>query len=178
MTAVVTETTTAIGSFEEAETVYRLGLAGTFGGLNGWTFLGDGVYRNAWLAPSGTVYKVPHTNTPFSGYEDFGWQSNRAEYENACLYSDRDWCPPVNIYNVNGDPVIAMPYYEPYYEAADRNLSAEGKAALREAAELIGDMHHENFSVVEGRPIVIDVAGVRWATKCRSGSSCSCASCN
>jgi len=42
----------------------------------GWTYLGEGCYRTAYLAPSGVVYKVQQ-----SMLSD-GWQTNEGEWEN------------------------------------------------------------------------------------------------
>jgi hypothetical protein len=97
-----------IGSYEEAEII-----AGTVGkGRNvapeGWRLLGTGYYRDAYVSPSGTVYKVP----TYDNYEESGWESNQQEYDNLSRLSDRPWAAKCSLHMVDGKPVVAMPLYQ------------------------------------------------------------------
>lgn len=93
----------------------------------GWKYLGSGIHRYCYLAPSGLVYKVPATHT------DKGCRSaQEAEAKAAEILSQEDapegfMVPEVNLIDVDGIPVVVMPDYgsEPCYLDYDEEITAE-----------------------------------------------------
>lgn len=71
----------------------------------GWKYLGSGAFRKAYLAPSGTVYKVQHS---------FWDEDNIREMENIERISGKPFpgwrVPKCTLYVVEDVPVIAMEY--------------------------------------------------------------------
>jgi hypothetical protein len=50
---------------------------------HGWSIVGEGAYRVAYLGPDGVVYKVQHDS------ESGKWDENLEEWQNGQLYSDK-----------------------------------------------------------------------------------------
>jgi hypothetical protein len=145
---------------------------------NGWSFLGEGCERIAWLSPSGVVYKVEH--------DDSG--ANKDEYDNIerlMLVPCKGWrLPRADLFEFSGEiSIIAMEYvvgikdtlcssfqYDDDFSYNDTSESYECDcgsphgvctATVWEESRIawnIDDMHSGNILVEEdGTRVLIDV---------------------
>lgn len=65
-----------IGTPEEARAIYAVGDGYNPTPPEGWQFLGSGMYRNAFLSPSGVVYKVEKNECLGYGQDNYGEYCN------------------------------------------------------------------------------------------------------
>jgi len=78
---------------------------------DGWKYLGHGLYRTAFLSPSGVVYKLERGSLSW-------WENNRKEYENILemRYDSRVTetviIPKAWLYEIDGSDVIAMEFMD------------------------------------------------------------------
>jgi hypothetical protein len=144
-----------IGTYGEAEIIAQSVQDGCNRTPDGWRFLADGLYRSAYVSPTGTVYKVPN----YDSQGDDGWLVNEKEYDNFSRLSDRPWAAKCSIHWVDGKPVIAMPLYE-HSKGEEGYLDETGREWLREANDEVCDIHFQNYVVVNGRPIIIDAGEI------------------
>lgn len=114
----------------------------------GFTYIGSGSYRHAFLGPDGVVYK---RNTRLAVAEGYG--DNQAEWDNYCN-------PPVfpeglrfarcTLHNVDGTPIMAMEYVDKASPMIDQ--------AMRDFLRTIGiyDVFGNNVRMRDGEVILTD----------------------
>jgi len=113
----------------------------------GWTYLGGGVFRVAFRAPSGVVYKVANNKDNDT--------LNKKEAEIFARMAREVWIPTTTYYECDGLPIIAMPFLE----NDGTKLNEHGAELLDWMHNIVPDLHSGNYVVVNGRPIGRDVVG-------------------
>jgi len=127
---------------------------------DGWTRIGSGAYRVAFLSPDGVIYKVEHS------YNGVSWgQSNRGEYENILRMIRQnvrhDFCrlPKSTYFQLDGRGVMAMEYidgerpdmWQCGYRCNCTKLTGECNTPVIDSIEIafgITDMHAGNIAWV------------------------------
>jgi hypothetical protein len=119
-------------------------------------FIGYGAYR-ATMRIGQTVYKVEHWD-----YEDTLSQ-NEQEFANAERMRANGiiGVPHVTLWDVDGEPVIAMPYFPVAgYESGKKD--AVDREYVPVWAHWVEDLHGNNWRLDKrGRPFLTDLAGYR-----------------
>ena len=125
----------------------------------GWTRLGEGCYRIAYLSPDGVVYKVQ-----LSG--GYSYQTNEGEYRKynnlriAYRMPKGARFPLMCNFRIEGeDTVNAMDMVGPTlnkYEGEDRHKLIATWSSLAWTMQL-GDAHHANVAVDEARKLVVPI---------------------
>ncbi len=97
-----------IGTQAEAELIYRRRKTGWGPTPKGWKKIGQGSYRDVYLAPSGVVYKLEKVN--------YFTEANVKEFENYRRIKSkrvRGWkVPKTQLFMVDSNPVIAMEFVD------------------------------------------------------------------
>lgn len=125
----------------------------------GWTRVGSGAYRTAYLSPGGVIYKVEHNYATGAGWG----QSNRGEYENILRMvrenARHEFCrlPKSTYFQLDGRGVMAMEYingerpemWECGYSCSCAKLTGEcNTPVIDEIGHAFGidDMHAGNIA--------------------------------
>ena len=159
-----------IGTLVEAEDAVITHLyhyeAGTLS--KGWTFLGSGIHRYAYLSPSGLVYKVPSSLTSRASR-----QANTSEAKGAAILakveSDEFAVPLTNVFHVEDDcPIVVMENCGEEMAYLDGDQLARAKRFFRNT-----DTHCGNMRIVNGKVVMIDLGFFVED----GGERCECCSC-
>jgi hypothetical protein len=114
---------------------------------DGWKYLGGGVFRVAFRAPSGVVYKVANSKENDA--------LNKKEAQIFARMAREVWIPTTTYYECDGLPIIAMPYLE----NDGTKLNEHGREIHDWMSRIVPDLHSGNYVVINGRPIGRDVVG-------------------
>lgn len=127
---------------------------------NGWSLVGEGASRNAWLGPDGIVYKVC--------YEE----SNEIEYENVKKWKKKKLPPEFKIPDATlymNSRVIAMPFVK---VSKSKRYDSHGKdwrwhdenscTRLRCPKRLNNELEGMGYQDFHTKNVLIDDAGKFW----------------
>lgn len=146
-----------IGTLDEAETaaIIHMVFSEQYEATvmpEGWTYLGAGVQRYVYEAPSGVVYKVPVSKMR----NDANYAEAQAAASLSPVPSDEFGVPETNLFEIDNVPVIAMENcgneaYELFGDKGDRAI-----AYFRN-----GDIHSGNVRWFKGKVYMIDLGFYR-----------------
>lgn len=128
----------------------------------GWECLGSGSYRDAYLSPSGVVYKIQYAEY---GDHDANLCEAAAIERGLTLDFAKEWMPRADIWYTEAlsDPVIAMEHIE-----GECVLSQQEKQAARRIMTLLsgfddswgcGESEFNLKRRPNGQPVIIDLGG-------------------
>lgn len=123
----------------------------------GWTFLGHGAWRNAFLSPTGVVYKLQIGDQDTANYEEY------QNYLEIIKTPIPGWyVPEVDLYSVGPIDIIAMEYIE---GEPDDDVEAEDYYFPEEWFEATNSWGIEDvspFNIIimsDGKRALIDMGG-------------------
>jgi hypothetical protein len=159
-----------IGNAEEAVFIHNWWHSPARGSYSqppaGWTYLGGGCYRSAYLAPSGVVYKVQKDLSGESWQTNYGeWQTWKRLYL-SCKMPKRSRLPQLGFYPVPGGEnhlgVIAIEKLDGVYSYYGTYKDENGEpqywstvcSAIGEATG-VGDLYGDNLMIDEKNNLLV-----------------------
>lgn len=124
---------------------------------DGWRKIGEGIARDAYLSPSGVIYKLPRDgrNSSDQSYSE----AVSADRTGNILPFDGWRIPDVTVFHF-GVPIVAMEYVATGYSAAGPDAIDHYEKTRDVAAEWFGlsDLHYENVRFDnDGTVVIIDL---------------------